>query len=112
MSARRSTRLGAALRHAGVMLEQRAAQRKLLLVVTDGEPSDVDVHDRKYLVQDAKHATERNRRRGICGFCVGLDRDAEPALRTMFGAGNYIVLDQLEALPRKLSQLCGRLSSV
>jgi len=109
MSARRSTRLGTALRHAGAALERRAAQRKLLLVVTDGEPSDVDVHDRKYLVQDAKHAALRNRRRGIHGFCVALDRASEPTVRIMFGAGNYLVLDQLEALPRKLSQLCARL---
>ncbi len=112
MSARRSTRLGAALRHAGAALERRAAQRKLLLVVTDGEPSDVDVHDRKYLVQDAKLAALGNRQRGIHGFCLALDREAEPAVKTMFGAGNYLILDQLEALPRRLSQLCVRLSPV
>ena len=111
MNANLSTRLGTALRHAGQALAARNSRRKLLLVVTDGEPSDIDVHDPKYLLFDAKQATIENRRRGVSSFCVGLDAGAEQSIERIFGAGNYSLLAQLETLPRRLAQLYVRLSA-
>jgi len=111
MRAGLSTRLGTALRHAGRALAMRSAPRKLLLVVTDGEPSDIDVHDPKYLLFDAKQATISNRRQGVVSFCLGLDANAEPSVKRVFGAGNYSLLDQLESLPERLAQVYARLSA-
>jgi nitric oxide reductase activation protein len=111
MRAGRSTRLGAALRHAGAVLGQRRATRKLILVVTDGEPSDVDVHDESYLVFDAKQASAANRARGITSFCVGLDPKAEPQIQRIFGAHHYLLLEKMEALPQQLSRLYLKLSA-
>jgi nitric oxide reductase activation protein len=111
MQASLSTRLGTALRHAGQALALRGARRKLLLVVTDGEPSDIDVHDPKYLLFDAKQATLENRRLGVTSFCVGLDPNAEESVTRIFGAANYSLLDQLERLPQRLAQLYLRLSA-
>jgi nitric oxide reductase NorD protein len=110
MRASRSTRLGAALRHAGRALAAATGPRKLLLVITDGEPADVDVHDPKYLTLDAKQATLHNRQVGVHSFCVGLAASAEPSIRTIFGMGNYLLLDRLDTLPEKLTELCLRLS--
>jgi nitric oxide reductase activation protein len=45
MEAGYSTRMGAALRHAAHYLEHQNADKKLLLILTDGEPSDIDVDD-------------------------------------------------------------------
>jgi len=111
MRANLSTRLGSALRHAGQALAARRAARKLLLVVSDGEPSDIDVYDPKYLLFDAKQATISNRRRGVTSFCVGLDANAEESVTRIFGAGNYSLLDQLESLPERLAQVYVRLSA-
>jgi nitric oxide reductase NorD protein len=111
MRASSSTRLGTALRHAGRTLGACAADRKLLLVVTDGEPSDVDVHDSEYLLFDAKYATMRNRQQGLGSFCVGLDARAEGSIRRIFGPRNYLLLDRLDGLPEKLTQLYLRLST-
>ncbi len=111
MRANLSTRLGTALRHSGQALSARHAQRKLLLVVTDGEPSDIDVHDPKYLLFDAKEATISNRRLGVTSFCLGLDANAEVSVRRIFGAGNYSLLDRLESLPERLARLYPRLSA-
>ena len=111
MQASRSTRLGTALRHAGRELETRSARRKLLLVVSDGEPSDVDVHDAEYLLGDAKQATFRNRQRGVRTFCIGLDPHAEPSVERIFGPGSYLLLAQHDSLPRKVSELYLRLSA-
>jgi len=111
MRAQLSTRLGSALRHAGRALATRSAPRRLLLVVTDGEPSDIDVHDPQYLLFDAKQATIANRRLGVTSFCVGLDPNAEASVKRIFGAGNYSLLDRLESLPHRIAQLYLRLSA-
>jgi hypothetical protein len=111
MRAHLSTRLGSALRHAGRALATRKAPRKLLLVVTDGEPSDIDVHDPKYLLYDAKQATLSNRRLGVSSFCVGLDPKAEDSVKRIFGVANYSLLEKLENLPQRIAQLYRRLSA-
>ncbi|HET7539635.1 MAG TPA: VWA domain-containing protein, partial [Polyangiaceae bacterium] len=110
MRAELSTRLGAALRHAGRALLTRKARRKLLLVVTDGEPSDIDVHDPKYLLFDAKQATIQNRRAGVTSYCLGLDPKAENSVSRIFGVRNYSLVDRLETLPQRLTDLSLRLS--
>lgn len=45
MQASYSTRMGAAMRHAAQTLGAQNADKKLLLVLTDGQPCDVDVND-------------------------------------------------------------------
>jgi hypothetical protein len=110
MRAGLSTRLGTALRHAGRALRARSARRKLLLVVSDGDPSDVDVHDPEYLACDARRATEENRRLGVVSFCVGLDSKAERPVRFIFGPRNFLLIDHLEQLPERLARLSLRLT--
>ncbi|MBV5331541.1 VWA domain-containing protein, partial [bacterium] len=48
-----STRMGAAVRHAAHYLEKQKADKKLLLILTDGEPADVDTADPRTLIEDA-----------------------------------------------------------
>jgi nitric oxide reductase NorD protein len=111
MRAHSSTRLGTALRHAGRALALRRARRKVLLVMTDGEPSDIDVHDSEYLLFDAKQATIQNRRRGVLSYCLGLDAQAEMSVARIFGAGNYSLLREMECLPQRLTEVYMRLSA-
>jgi nitric oxide reductase NorD protein len=111
MTGQLSTRMGAALRHAGHFLRYRHAARKLILIITDGEPHDIDVHDRKYLVFDAKHAVEEQARYGVATFCISLDPAADQYVSRIFGARNYLVLDHLRRLPEKLPFLYMRLTS-
>ncbi|MEO8630259.1 MAG: VWA domain-containing protein [Betaproteobacteria bacterium] len=111
MTGQLSTRMGTALRHAGRFLHDRRVARKLILLVTDGEPHDIDVHDRKYLVFDAKHAVEEQTRHGIATFCISLDSAADEYVTRIFGVRNYLVLDHLRRLPEKLPMLYMRLTS-
>ena len=111
MTGQLSTRMGTALRHAGHFLRFRRAARKLILLVTDGEPHDIDVHDRKYLAFDAKHAVEEQTRFGIATFCMSLDAGADEYVTRIFGARNYLVLDHLRRLPEKLPLLYMRLTN-
>ena len=106
-----STRMGAALRHAGAELGACATYRRLLLIITDGEPSDVDVVDRRYLVEDARRAVQTLAHDGIDVFCIGLDGGGESYLHRIFGARNVLHVDRLEGLPERLATLYVRLTA-
>jgi nitric oxide reductase NorD protein len=111
LSARFSTRIGTALRHAGQVLRSRRIAHKLVLVMTDGAPHDVDVHDRRYLVFDARRAVEELARAGIVTFCISLDASADEYVTRIFSARNYLVLDHVRKLPEELPRLYLRLTS-
>ena len=105
-----STRLGAAIRHAGADLARQRSHRRLLLAVTDGEPSDIDVDDSRYLVEDARKAVHQLGRFGIDTFCVGLDSDADSSLGRIFGQRNAITIAAVERLAELLPKLYMTLS--
>jgi nitric oxide reductase NorD protein len=105
-----STRLGAALRQAGDEIGRQATHRKLVLVITDGEPSDVDVPDRAYLVEDARRAVQALSHQGVDVFCVGLESEAQSALPRIFGNRNFLKMSRIDALPEKLPMLYFRLT--
>jgi len=110
LAGRFSTRMGAALRHAGRELAQRLSYRKLLLFISDGEPSDIDIADRRYLVEDARRAVLSLRQQGIDIFCVGLDAAGDGYLARIFGRGNVVQIDAVERLPERLPLLYFRLA--
>nr|WP_121240521.1 VWA domain-containing protein [Sulfurisoma sediminicola] len=104
MEAGWSTRMGAALRHAGHYLSARKADKKILLLLTDGEPADIDVADPQHLRADAKKAVEELATKGVTTFCLSLDPKADEYVRDIFG-NRYEVLDRIERLPEKLPML-------
>ncbi|MCW5716169.1 MAG: VWA domain-containing protein [Bauldia sp.] len=105
-----STRLGAALRHSTAALAGSRSLRRLLLVVTDGQPYDIDVDDPAYLVEDARKAVQMARDRGVDVFCVGLGTEESEAGKRIFGARNYFPVARLSDLPAKLAMLYFRLA--
>lgn len=105
-----STRMGAAMRHAGWHLMQRPEKHKLLLIVTDGEPADIDERDPQYLRWDAKKAAEELHRNGILSYCLTLDPEADRYVSRIFGANNYTIIDNVQRLPEKLPTLFASLT--
>jgi nitric oxide reductase activation protein len=105
MQGQLSTRMGAAIRHATTHLEWQKKGRKLLMLLTDGEPADVDVRDRKYLRYDTRKAVEDAVREGVQVYCLTLDPRADQYVSTIFGARNYLVVDHVARLPEKLPLL-------
>jgi nitric oxide reductase NorD protein len=101
MQAGWSTRMGAALRHAGHYLAARKADKRILLLLTDGEPSDVDVDDGAYLRADAKRAVDELAAKGLTTFCLSLDPKADEYVSEIFGQ-RWRVLDRIERLPEQL----------
>ena len=104
MEAGWSTRMGAALRHAGHYLERRKADKKILLLLTDGEPADIDVSEPGHLRSDARKAVEELAAKGVTTFCLSLDPKADDYVAEIFGA-RWRVLDRIERLPEALPGL-------
>ena len=105
MTGQLSTRMGAAIRHATHYLNNQRTSKKLLMVITDGEPADIDVRDPQYLRFDAKKSVEDAARNGISTFCMTLDPRADQYVSRIFGAKNYMIVDQIARLPEKLPLL-------
>ncbi|HUX30892.1 MAG TPA: VWA domain-containing protein [Thiobacillus sp.] len=104
MKAGYSTRMGAAMRHAAHYLGARPADKKLMLILTDGMPSDVDVHDERLLIEDARQAVKELDQQGIFPYCINLDPKADEYVGDIFGH-QYTVIDRIERLPERLPQL-------
>jgi hypothetical protein len=103
-----STRMGAALRHAAQYLAPLRRDRRLLLLLTDGEPSDIDVPDPAYLAHDAARAVRDILQQGIHVF--GIDVDPAARVRRIFGDGRFRVVHRIERLPELLVSLLGRIT--
>ncbi|RYZ10341.1 MAG: hypothetical protein EOO73_01860 [Myxococcales bacterium] len=95
-----STRLGPALRHATQRLGERPSARKLLLLLSDAEPADVDVFDDRYLVEDARRACLLARGRGVRVVAWCLRPGLGAAQRRIFQGAHAVSLQRIEALPR------------
>ena len=104
-----STRFGAALRHAGEALARRRAFRRALVVLTDGEPSDIDVPDPVYLAEDARRVVGELRRRGIDTFAFGIGGGPFPQLDRIFGARRALKTPRIEVLPARVMRLYSEL---
>jgi nitric oxide reductase NorD protein len=105
MTAGYSTRMGAALRHAGHYLGNRREEKRLLLVLTDGAPHDIDVDDPQYLIDDTRIAVGELAGKGVSTYCISLDAQADDYVAGIFGANNFTVIDMIERLPEKLPKL-------
>jgi len=100
-----STRMGAAMRHAGQYLSKQPQRKKLLLLVSDGEPADIDERDPRYLRDDTKKAVDELNRNGVTTYCLTLDPNADQYVSRIFGINGYTIVDHVQSLPEKLPAL-------
>lgn len=106
-----STRMGAALRHAGNHLLKQQERRKLVLLLTDGEPADIDERDPQHLRHDTKKAVEELYSTGVLTYCLTLDPNADDYVKRIFGANNYTIIDNVDKLPEQLPTLFASLTN-
>jgi nitric oxide reductase NorD protein len=98
----RYTRMGAPIRHVTSALCREPASRRLLLILSDGKPNDVDVYESRYGVEDTRQAIAEARRQGVTVFCLTVDREAPRYAGRVFGRGGFAVLRRAEQLPAVL----------
>lgn len=100
-----STRLGAALRHATHRLAPYRGGPRWVLLLSDGHPHDVDVHDPRYLVEDARRAVHGAARLGIRTACLVMGSDTGADARRIFGSRGVQAVHDRHDLPRALQRL-------
>lgn len=105
------TRMGPAIRHLSSLLGQVPARVRLLITLSDGKPDDYDPEYRgQYGIEDTRMALFEARRQGVHAYCVTIDREGREYLGHMYGAANYTVIDKVEDLPPRLSEIYRRLT--
>lgn len=109
VQARYSTRMGAALRHATMLLQQEHHSRRAILLVTDGAPSDIDVHEPHYLTEDARAAVIEAQNAGVQTHCIAVDAGDDSYVRRIFGWRNFTMVQDAYSLPAQLQRACLRL---
>ena len=92
------TRLGAAIRHVSAGLMRQASRRRLLLVITDGKPNDLDHYEGRHGIEDSRMAVQEARRAGHAVFGITVDRDGKSWFPRLFGQGAYAVIPHPEKL--------------
>jgi len=96
------TRIGAAVRHVSAELARQPQRKKLLLVLTDGKPNDVDHYEGRFAIEDTRKSVQEARRLGIAVFGVTVDATAQSYFPTLFGRGGYAIVGNIRRLPAAL----------
>lgn len=97
------TRMGAAIRHATHHLQHCPQRCRLLLLLTDGKPNDLDEYEGRYGLEDTRHAILEAREAGVTPFCVTIDPDGHDYLPMLFGTQGYVLVHRPQDLARRLT---------
>ena len=105
------TRMGVTIRHLSKLLNAVDARTKLLITLSDGKPDDYDGYRGTYGIEDTRQALIEAKRDGIHPFCITIDTEAREYLPHMYGAVNYVLVNDVRKLPLKVSDIYRRLTS-
>lgn len=105
------TRMGAAIRYATQQLTAQKTGQKLLLILTDGKPNDLDQYEGRYGMEDTKHAVNAARKEGLVPFCISIDIEPHDYLAYIFGGQSFLHIKHIEELPKKLPMLFYQLTN-
>lgn len=108
---RQFTRLGAVLRHGVRRLDGVDALIKLLVVLTDGRPYDLEYGNLDYGVADTKKALQEARRHRVHPFIITCDRKGAEYMKRICPHTQSVVVPRVEQLPTMLPAMYKRLTT-
>ena len=100
-----NTRLGAAIRHATALLDAQSAGHRLLLILSDGKPNDIDAYQGAHGIEDSRQAINEARARDVFPFCLTVDHEEAEHLKRIFGPAGYSILPRPDQLPKVLIEV-------
>jgi nitric oxide reductase NorD protein len=103
------TRIGAALRHSGALLDKRNTKNKWVILISDGKPNDYDKYEGKYGINDVKQALRELNERQINSYALAIEAQAKYYLPQMFGQNHYQILTTPVELLQSLVKLYERI---
>ena len=104
------TRMGAAVRYGTQRMAERGERQRLLLILSDGKPNDLDHYEGRHGLEDTRHAVHEARQAGLTPFCVTIDREANAYLPRLFGAQGFSLVHRADQLAGALTQVYLRLT--
>jgi nitric oxide reductase NorD protein len=99
------TRIGAAIRHSGYLLDKRQTKNKWVILISDGKPNDFDKYEGKYGINDVKQALRELNGRNINSYALAIEAEAKYYLPQMFGQNHYQILTTPVELLQSLVKL-------
>ena len=105
------TRLGPPIRHLTRIINQVEHRTRLLITLSDGKPDDYDGYKGEYGIEDTRQALIEAKRSGIHPFCITIDKAEHSYLSHMYGAVNYVFIDNIQDLPVKIPQIYRKLTT-
>ena len=89
---------------------KRPHTHRLLLVLTDGKPNDIDHYEGRYAIEDTRVAVQEARRAGLRLFGVTVDAQGRDYLPYIFGPGAYAIFPHVARLPSALPAIYRQLT--
>ena len=111
LAAQQYTRMGAAIRHLSKILNQAEAKTKILLVLTDGKPDDIDSYRGHYGIEDTRRAFNEAKALHLNPFVLTFDKDSIEYLPYMLGKNRYRLISEISMLPVQISTLYKQLTT-
>jgi len=105
-----ANRDGAAIRHATRKLLNAREKSKLLIVLSDGQPSILPEYSGDYAYQDVRMSLMEAKQKGVGTFCVTVDYWAHDYMDKMYHGSNWIRIKELDDLPVGLPNIYRRLT--
>lgn len=106
-----NTRLGAAIRHATRRLNEQSLATRLLIILSDAQPTDDEYSDAHYAREDTRVALTEARASGVFPFCIAFDLRGDTQLDEMFGRNGYTIIQDILRLPEKMPDIYRRLTT-
>jgi nitric oxide reductase NorD protein len=92
-------------------MEKRPSRHRLLLLLTDGKPNDVDHYEGRYGIEDTRMAIVEARKLGLRVFGVTVDENARDYVPHIFGPGGYAIVRDIARLPAALPAIYRQITS-
>ena len=99
------SRIGTALRHAHERVMQETAERKVVILITDGRPCDYDRYEGNYGIHDVRKAIHTGAKHGILTHAFAIEKRAQEHFPRMFTQHHYDILPNPQALTDRLCNL-------
>ena len=109
LSPQRSTRMGAAIRHAASQLEKVSARVRLLIILGDGFPNDTD-YKREHAIEDTRKAIFEARSKNIYTKAITVNLAGDSKLDALYGSIHHNVISDVRELPDRLLRLYSALT--
>jgi len=105
------TRMGFAIRHLCGLPQQVGAITRVLITLSDGKPDDYDGYRGEYEIENTRRALIEARRQGVHPYCITIDEEARNYLPHLYGPAAYTLVNEVRALPLKVSDIYRRLTT-